>query len=145
MRVGILAVPFLLAGACGGRTSDDRESNPATEVPDASRSDDAASSSACPDGGYDFIACSSGRIVSDCCPPNALCATPATFCDLGGGACVMGPCVDARAVQGEDAAVCQVDGDCHKEHPDECNICEGSTSLVCRHGACLCACEVDGG
>ena len=42
----------------------------------------------------------------------------------------------------QSAAPCSQDSDCHKDNPDDCNICPANQmSLACESGACVCACE----
>lgn len=130
MRSGtsLLLMAGMLAG-CGGST--------ATQGPNL---DAAADAMQCPDGGSPIEFCSNGHIQSSCCPAGAHCLPPASYCDLGGGACLLGAC-PADAGTDAPAPECVVNSDCHKSLPDMCNICK-DMSLVCHAGKCMCACQV---
>lgn len=73
-----------------------------------------------PDGGCagaTLSACEAGKIVTSCCPAGAKCSPPASYCDLGGGACALGSCADAGCSAGSIQASgydqsCNADADC---------------------------------
>jgi hypothetical protein len=56
-----------------------------------------------PSGAYALSYCdSTGQIASYCCVD--LCATPQTYCDLGGGACALGECPQPGPLLPDDAS-----------------------------------------
>jgi hypothetical protein len=67
--------------------------------------------------GTSFPVCDSGRLSTFCCPPGAPCRAPSPVCDLGGGACLDGPCPDAGCTAGSMETSgydhsCASDADC---------------------------------
>ena len=71
------------------------------------------------------------------------CPAAPVFCNAGTCAvCTTpGPGGTCNDKPTDGGAGCQINSDCHKSSPDECNICSNS-SLVCHAGACVCACQV---
>lgn len=104
-HLSVLTVAMLFVAIAACTTQTNRGSAPTDAGPDSSEASDSSDASSGTTGCNGLLseACIGGKVQTYCCPAGAECVVGA-YCELGGGACVLGAC-------GGDAAVADASGD----------------------------------